>query len=173
MLPYDPEWPRRFERERLLLEEVFGDREARIEHVGSTAVPGLGAKPVIDILVGLVRLSDAEESSAALAKMGYEYVPAYESQIPDRRYFRKPRSGAREYHLHCVLEGGELWTHHLMFRDYLRAHPESAADYYELKCDLATRCSKEEYVEAKGPFIERILTLARAWSPTKRTRSNK
>jgi len=160
VVAYDPDWLRRFEEERAVLAAVFADCEASIEHVGSTAVPGLGAKPVIDIMVGVATLVEAERCIAALEAVGYEYVPEYEHELPERRYFRKPRLGPRAYHLHCVVKGGNLWVRHLAFRDYLRAHPDAVAAYYELKCELATRCRKEDYTEAKRPFIERILVSA-------------
>ena len=160
VVPYDPEWVRRFDRERVVLGAVFGESEAVIEHVGSTAVAGLGAKPVIDVMVGLSRLADAEARTGSLEAAGYEYIQEYETQLPERRYFRKPRLGPSAYHLHCVVKGGAFWVRHLAFRDYLRAHPEAVAAYYELKCDLAARVSKEEYTEAKSPFIEGILVAA-------------
>jgi GrpB-like predicted nucleotidyltransferase (UPF0157 family) len=160
VVPYDPGWPSRFERERALLGAVFGERDAAVEHVGSTAVPGLGAKPVIDIMVGVAMLTDAEDRIAALEAAGYEYVPCYESQLPERRYFRKPRLGPRAYHLHCVVKESDFWVRHLAFRDYLRAHSDVAAGYYELKCDLAASCGKGDYTDAKGPFIEGVLAHA-------------
>jgi GrpB-like predicted nucleotidyltransferase (UPF0157 family) len=131
-----------------------------IEHVGSTAVPGLGAKPVIDVLIGVPILIEVERRIPALEAAGYEYVQEYEQQLPDRRYFRKPRFGARAFHVHCVVTGSDFWIRHLAFRDYLRAHPESAAAYYELKRDLARRVSKQEYTAAKSLFIETILASA-------------
>jgi GrpB-like predicted nucleotidyltransferase (UPF0157 family) len=158
--PYDPDWPCRFDRERVVLAAVFAGSGAVIEHVGSTAVPDLGAKPVIDIMVGLSRLADAEARTRALETAGYEYVHEYEQQLPERRYFRKPSSGPRAYHLHCVVKGSAFWVRHLAFRDYLRAHPDASAAYYQLKRDLAARLDKGEYTEAKSPFIEDILGLA-------------
>jgi GrpB-like predicted nucleotidyltransferase (UPF0157 family) len=160
VVAYDPDWPRRFEQERAVLAAVFAESEATIEHVGSTAVPGLGAKPVIDIMVGVSRLTEAEGRIAALEAAGYEYVQEYENQLPERRYFRKPRLGPRAYHLHCVVKSGDFWVRQLAFRDYLRAHPEAAAAYYELKRELAVRCSKEDYTGEKSPFIEGILASA-------------
>lgn len=157
IVPYDVEWPRRFERERRALARVFTGSDAIIEHIGSTAVPGLIAKPVIDIMLGVSDLGEIERRIAALEEDGYEYVPVYEQQLPDRRYFRKPRIGVRSVHLHGVITGGDFWTRHLAFRDYLRTHPEAAAAYGQLKQDLATRLSKDEYTAAKSPFIERIV----------------
>jgi GrpB-like predicted nucleotidyltransferase (UPF0157 family) len=160
VVPYDSDWPRRFDQEGVVLRAVFAGSEAAIEHIGSTAVPGLGAKPVIDIMVGLSHLAEAEDRIAALEVAGYEYVQKHETQFPERRYFRKPRLGPSAYHLHCVVKGSDFWVRQLAFRDYLRAHPESAAAYYELKRELAVRFSKEEYTEAKSPFIEGILVSA-------------
>jgi GrpB-like predicted nucleotidyltransferase (UPF0157 family) len=158
--PYDPDWPRRFDQEGAVLRALFAGSDAAIEHVGSTAVPGLGAKPVIDVMVGLSHLADAENRIAALEAAGYEYVRKHEKQLPQRRYFRKPRLGPSAYHLHCVVKGSEFWVRLLAFRDYLRAHPEAAAAYDELKRELAARLSKEEYTVAKSPFIERTLASA-------------
>jgi GrpB-like predicted nucleotidyltransferase (UPF0157 family) len=160
VVPYDSDWPRQFERERAALAAVFAGCDAAIEHIGSTAVPGLGAKPVIDVLVGLSRLADAEHRIAALEAAGYEYVRKYETRWPQRRYFRKPRLAPRAFHLHCVVKGSDDWVRHLAFRDYLRAHPESAAAYDELKRALAARLGKDEYTEAKGPFIDAIISSA-------------
>ena len=160
VVPYDPDWPRRFDEERRLLAAVFAGSDVAIEHVGSTAVPGLGAKPIIDILIGVPMLVEVEDRMSSLVAAGYEYVPEYEKQLPDRRYFRKPRFGLRTFHLHCVVTQSSFWIRHLAFRDYLRAHPESADAYYTLKRELAMRVSKEEYTDAKSPFIEGVLASA-------------
>jgi GrpB-like predicted nucleotidyltransferase (UPF0157 family) len=157
LVPYNPDWPRRFEEERHTLAGVFAGTEASIEHIGSTAVPGLGSKPVIDVMVGVGALTDVEARIPALEATGYEYVQKHEQQLPERRYFGKPRQRPREFHLHCVVKGSDFWIKHLAFRDYLRAHPDVAAAYYELKRDLATRLTKEEYTEAKSPFIQSVL----------------
>jgi GrpB-like predicted nucleotidyltransferase (UPF0157 family) len=160
VVPYDPEWPRCFDQERAVLDAVFAGSGAALEHVGSTAVPGLGAKPVIDVMAGLTQLAEAEDRIPALEAAGYEYVQKYEEALPERRYFRKPRPGPSTYHLHCVVRGSDFWVRHLAFRDYLRAHPASAAAYYELKRELAVRCTKDQYTDAKSSFIEGILVLA-------------
>ena len=157
IVPYDPDWPRQYEEERALLETTFAGSEIAIEHVGSTAVPGLGGKPVVDIMVGLSQLAEAECRIPELECAGYEYVKEYEMHLPKRRYFRKPRIGSRVFHLHCIIKQSDFWIRHLAFRDHLRAHPESAAAYYELKRDLAMRVKKKEYTEAKSPFIEAVL----------------
>lgn len=160
IVSYDPEWPRRFDDERRLLAAVFAGTDARIEHVGSTAVPGLGAKPIIDILIGVPTLAEVERRIPALEAEGYDYAPEYETQLPDRRYFRKPRVLPRAFHLHCVVTGSDIWIRQRAFRDHLRAHPEAAAAYDALKRELTRRVSKQEYTAAKGPFIESILAAA-------------
>jgi GrpB-like predicted nucleotidyltransferase (UPF0157 family) len=162
LVPYDPDWPRRFEEERRALADVFSGIDAAIEHVGSTAVPGLGSKPVIDVMVGASTLAAIESRIAALEAGGYEYVRSYEQQLPDRRYFRKPQSGPRSFHLHAVVIGSEFWIRHLQFRDFLRTHPDVAGAYYSLKADLARRVSKAEYTAAKSPFIEEVLARCSA-----------
>jgi GrpB-like predicted nucleotidyltransferase (UPF0157 family) len=160
LVPYDPDWPRRFDDERRVLAAVFAGAEAVIEHVGSTAVPGLGSKPVIDVMVGVPGLAAVEERIRALEAAGYEYVQEYEKQLSERRYFRKPQVGTRLFHVHCVFTGSAFWIQHLAFRDYLRAHPEVAAACSTLKEDLATRVSTAAYTEAKSPFIEQVLASA-------------
>jgi len=159
IVPYDPGWPRRFQEERAILEEIFAEPIV-IEHIGSTSVPGLGGKPIVDVMVGLSNLAEAEKHTAALESVGYDYVQEYETQIPERRYFHKPRIAPRAIHLHCVIKESVFWSRHLAFRNYLRANPESAAAYYELKQELAMRVRKEDYTEAKSPFIEGILVRA-------------
>ncbi len=167
IVPYNPEWSREFEQERARLEETFASTNAVIKHIGSTAVPGLPAKPVIDIMVGVAALSEAEARIKSLRAQGYEYVPAYEAQLPQRRYFRKPLVEPRTHHVHCVIRGGSFWHDQLVFRDYLRAYPEAARAYATLKRDLAVlyAADREAYSEGKSEFITGILTLASTGTP--------
>lgn len=162
VIPYDPAWPDRFESERAWLAGVFRGTDAVIEHVGSTAVPGLGAKPIIDIMLGVTDLAEVAARLDRLEAHGYGYVPEYESQLPERRYFRKPESEPRTHHLHCVIRGSDFWVRHLLFRDYLRAHPDSAGVYFELKRELASlyRRDRAAYMEGKSDFIESVLSEA-------------
>ena len=166
IVPYNPEWSREFEQERARLEKAFASTSIVIEHIGSTAVPGLAAKPVIDIMVGVAALSEAEARIESLRAHGYEYVPAYEAQLPHRRYFRKPLAEPRTHHVHCVLRGSSFWEDQLVFRDYLRAHPAAKEAYATLKRDLASRyaADREAYSEGKSEFIVGILTHARTGS---------
>jgi GrpB-like predicted nucleotidyltransferase (UPF0157 family) len=164
IVPYDADWPRRFERERTLLAGVMQGIRPVIVHIGSTAVPGLGGKPVIDIMMGVGALADIERRIPDLEARDYEYVPEFEAQLPERRYFRKPRAAAPTHHLHGVITGGDFWCKQLTFRDYLRAHPEAAAAYLELKKALADRhrTDRVAFSEAKTDFVESILRKAAA-----------
>jgi GrpB-like predicted nucleotidyltransferase (UPF0157 family) len=160
---YDPLWPRMFDKEKALILSALGNKAICIEHIGSTAVPGLGAKPIIDIMVGIPNLSDAKRCISPLERIGYEYVPEYEDSIPERRYLRKgPNEPNKHYHLHMVEYDGEFWKRQLFFRDYLRTHPEKASEYFKLKKELAVkyRLNREDYTEAKTPFIASIVSKA-------------
>jgi len=164
IVDYDPRWPTIYSKEKDRILSVVGNKVAAIEHVGSPAISGLGAKPIIDIMVAVRQLSDAKECIEPLRSIGYEYVPEYEKELPERRYFRKGPEGVRNkhFHLHMVQHGGDFWKRHLMFRGYLRCHPEVAQQYCELKRKLAEKhaLDREAYTDAKTPFIESILTQA-------------
>lgn len=165
VVDYDPKWPNLYEDEKRRILEVLGDVILRIEHIGSTAIPGIGAKPIIDIMVAVNSLSDAEECIQPLQRIGYEYQPEHEASMPERRFFRRgnpPKE--RHYHLHMVEQTGDFWKRHLLFRNYLRVHPKAAQDYYELKKRLAYEygSDREGYTGAKTPFIESIVKRARA-----------
>jgi GrpB-like predicted nucleotidyltransferase (UPF0157 family) len=158
----DPRWPAVFETQRARLSEVLPPG-ARVEHVGSTSVPGLGAKPIVDILVGVERLGDVERCIPEIEALGYEYVSEYEAQLPQRRYFRRDEAGARAQHLHAVEFDSEFFREHLAFRDALRADPQLARAYETLKRQLAERFGRdrEGYTEAKTVFVEAVLEKVR------------
>lgn len=162
LVAYDPRWAARFEEEKARILEVAGSRLLAVEHVGSTAIPGILAKPVLDILGGVRTLADGDALVTRLAAIGYEYVPEYEAIIPDRRYFRKGPAGARTHHLHVVEHEGKEWRKMMGFRDYLRAHPAVAREYGELKRRLARtfRDDRDAYQEAKASFIRDVLARA-------------
>lgn len=147
--PYDPSWPKLFEEEQRLLLSAGEPPFRRVDHVGSTSVPGLSSKPVIDILGGVDDLDGVASITDALRQVGYEYVPEYEDEIPDRRYFRKGERPYRLAHLHVFEIGNPRWEEMILFRDYLRAHKEEAASYAALKRDLAKRYERADYTEAK------------------------
>jgi GrpB-like predicted nucleotidyltransferase (UPF0157 family) len=165
IVDYDPEWPDLYEKEKRRILEVAGDIIAGIEHVGSTAIPGIGAKPILDIMVAVNSLSDAEECIEPLRKIGYEYQPEHEASMPERRFFRRGNPPKEQhYHLHMVEQTSDFWKRHLLFRNYLRVHPKAAQDYYELKKRLAYKygSDREGYTEAKTSFIESVVERARA-----------
>jgi GrpB-like predicted nucleotidyltransferase (UPF0157 family) len=127
IVPYDPAWPVRFAAERSLLASLFDSATPVVEHIGSTAVPGLGAKPIIDILLGVEALSEVADRIPRLHAVGYEYVAEVESAFPERRFFAKPSRGVAQFHLHAVQRSTPFWERHLLFRDVLRTDIEVAA----------------------------------------------
>jgi len=168
VVDYDPQWPIVYKKEKTEILRVIEDEVVAIEHIGSTAVPGLGAKPIIDIMVAVRHLSDANECIQLLQNIGYEYVPEYEVQIPERRYFQKGHQKVRR-HLHMAELTSDFWRRHLLFRDYLRYHSKIAQEYHELKKQLATECGvdREAYTDAKTPFIQSIVARAQTHSTPK------
>jgi GrpB-like predicted nucleotidyltransferase (UPF0157 family) len=161
VVDYDPEWPKRYERERDRIAAALGEGVVAIEHVGGTAVPGLPAKPVIDIMVGVPDIERAGQAVAGLINLGYQYVPELESQLPERRYFR--RGVPETHHVHMVALSSDFWEEHLLFRDYLRTHPQAAEEYGKLKRGLAGRFrfDRDAYRAGKVPFIETVVDAAR------------
>jgi GrpB-like predicted nucleotidyltransferase (UPF0157 family) len=155
--PYDPAWPARFEVERQLLSgTLLSWMTGPIEHVGSTAVPGLAAKPVIDIMAPVESLEASRGALAVLEDVGYQYAPY---RVDVMHWFCKPGFSLRTHHLHLVPYGSPLWTERILFRDLLRSNAVVAREYAELKHRLAEahRFDREAYTEAKGPFIARVL----------------
>lgn len=159
--PYDAAWPSMFEAERAVIE----GRIARyivggIEHIGSTAVPDLPAKPVIDIMVGVQSLDDSLPALPLLEPLDYCYFP-YKSDV--MHWFCKPSDEVRTHHLHLVPFGSRLWHERLRFRDHLRAQPEARAAYAALKQQLAARYrdDRDAYTEQKTSFIQAILASGR------------
>ena len=156
------EWPEDAAREAESLRRVAAGRLVAVEHIGSTAVPGLVAKPIVDLLGGVARLADADACIRAFAGLGYAYAPEHEREIPERRYFRRSTGVVRTHHLHVVVHGGDFWRRHVRFRDALRADPQLADAYATLKRDLAARCGDDHaaYTSGKASFVERVLAGA-------------
>ena len=155
---YSPLWPAVFDLEKRRLLEIFNDAVA-VEHIGSTAVPGLGAKPIIDVMLGVPDLALVEARMPALAEEGYRYVPEFEKAMPERRYFTKLDRPPGKFHLHAVALDSPFWARHLAFRDALRADDSLARKYWRLKQHLAARHRDDRaaYAEAKGEFIRSAL----------------
>lgn len=159
VVDYSEAWPRQFEEVAQALRAVMPTSEADLEHIGSTAVPGLCAKPVLDLLLGVAALEQAEALIPALAGIGFRYRPEHEAQIPQRRYFVRDAGHGPRVHLHAVVRGGTLWMQHLRFRDRLRENGEWRSAYAQLKRRLAEEhaSDKAAYTEAKAPFIRDVL----------------
>lgn len=157
---YDPRWPALFAAERAEIASALGDAIA-IEHMGSTAVPGLEAKPIVDVIASVVRLALTPEQIGALTRLGYDHLG--ECGVPGRAYFRKREP--HPFNLHVVQYESSLWDHNLLFRDYLQAHPDEARRYGSLKRKLAhdPGHSLLLYSDRKSRFISRTLERAREW----------
>ena len=160
IVDYDPSWPGRFEEEATELRRALAAwLVGSIEHIGSTAISGLAAKPVIDIMAGVETLDASRPAISAMADLGYCYAP----YRPDsEHWFCKPSPALRTHHLHLIPFESRRWTEAIAFRDYLRAHSQIATEYEGLKRQLAEkyRFDREAYTEAKGPFIARITGVA-------------
>lgn len=167
---YDPAWPEMFAAERERILAAIGDWAVAVEHVGSTAIPGIAAKPIIDIGVALEHLADALKCITPLDEIGYECKGEF--GIPERIYFRKltdtPLPGqvndgvGRTHQIHMYQRDHEQFIWHIAFRDYLRAHPEAREEYEALKRNLAVAHagSIEAYADAKSDFVRSILREA-------------
>lgn len=159
LAPYDPSWPLLFQQEQTILLGAIGQWVEAIEHIGSTAIPGIKAKPVIDLMIGVKSLEVFDRHGIdKIVKLGYDYINKYESMMPDRRYFQKiDQKGNHSHHIHLVCINSDFWTRHLLFRDYLRAHPCEAQNYEQLKIKLAQQFTdSNEYAGAKSDFVTNI-----------------
>ena len=159
LVDHQPAWAGRFGSEAGALAALFDDAGVRVEHIGSTAVEGLCAKPVIDILLGARSLAQVESVIPSLARLGYRYRPEHEVVLPERRYFVRQSAGDLRIHLHAVVQGGRLWRDHLALRDALRAQSDLRARYARLKRELAAVHADDRaaYTQAKAPFITQVL----------------
>jgi len=160
LVPHNPEWAARFEEEAVQVRQLMGQWiTGGVHHVGSTAVPGLAAKPIIDIAVGVESLEASRPCIELLAEIRYLYSP-YRADV--MHWFCKPDPARRTHHLHLIPTGSPRFADELAFRDYLRAHPDRAAEYGALKKRLAAEHAedREAYTEAKTSFVEEVTALA-------------
>ena len=151
---YDDAWPARYTAEADQIRAALGAQLRRIEHVGSTAVPGLVAKPIVDIALSVESFESLD--TAALETLGYVYRSEYDDEFPNRRYFSKP-----DFHVHAYEREHEEFMDFVRFRDYLRTHPEDAEAYAVLKRRVAAENDRETYRDAKAPFVERLVEMLR------------
>ncbi len=159
VVDYDPSWPEVFETERDLLLKTLGNVAVEIHHVGSTSIPGIAAKPIIDILIEIADLAALDELNKEMQAIGYR--PKGDFGIPNRRYFQKGGDN-RSHHIHAFERGDFNVMRHIGFRDYLRAHPEVAKEYGQLKKDIAKTCDNDSgrYCDGKDAYIKRIEAIA-------------
>ncbi len=169
LVPYDTSWPTKFAGLRDEIAGACGDLLAGVEHIGSTSVPGLEAKPVIDIMPVLHRFEDGPRCAPLLSALGYEYRGEF--GIPGRHYFVKDRdalTGERTANVHMYEMGHDEYVAHLAFRDFLRAHGDWRDRYAALKRNLAKKFPDdvEAYAEAKTAFVKEVVerSLAEAGS---------
>ena len=160
---YNPQWPQMYEQEKACIQDAIGEYLIDIQHVGSTSIPGLSAKPIIDIMAVIRNISLVEQCVQPLEALDYLYQG--ELGIPGRHYFRKPIDIShtdRTFHLHMVEKGHDQWAMYQLFREYMLLHPESVREYDTLKRELATKHGSDRavYTNAKAPFIESIIRAA-------------
>lgn len=158
---YSSGWVNDFNREKDLIKHVLDNFPARIEHIGSTSVPGLGAKSIVDILLGVFNESELNSLIPLMQSAGYEYINNFEHIMPYRRFFKK----AGRFHIHSVSLTSEFWKRHIAFRDYLRTHENIRDEYYNLKKELAEKEWNEtnDYAIAKTEFIKGTETKAKEY----------
>jgi GrpB-like predicted nucleotidyltransferase (UPF0157 family) len=163
IVEYDESWPARFEEEAARVTDALGPIALRVDHVGSTSVPGLAAKPIVDLQVSVASLQPMDAFREPLRAIGYEHFEWLNADgVDDYPYFAKPPEPPRAFHIHVAESGSFHERRHLAFRDWLRAHPEDAAEYERVKRNLAQRewPTMDEYANAKTAFI--VTTTAKA-----------
>lgn len=154
VVPHDPEWVKRFEEERELLLSIFDGCVESIHHIGSTAIIGIPAKPVIDILIVVHEIGSVDRLDPRMIEAGY--TPKGEFGIPGRRYFPKGTDEHRTHHVHVFQTGSPDVDRHIAFRDYMNTHKEEAEQYGRLKMELARRfpVDIQGYMDGKDAFIK-------------------
>ena len=155
---YDPSWPATYAAERERLLTLLPGVSIALEHIGSTAVPGLRAKPIIDILAGVESMATAEAVAEIICQSGYTTSAEFNETLIDRKWFMRWANGHRTHHLHVVVHDSKAWHERLRFRNALRSQPELAVRYAALKSQLAERYAtdREAYTDAKAEFVRSV-----------------
>ena len=163
VVTYDPQWITRFRVEAERLRMLFGPEVLAIHHIGSTAVPGITAKPIIDILLEVRDIDRIDSYNGRMRALGYDPRGAY--GLPRRRYFPRVENGSHTFHVHTWQHGDSEIARHLAFRDYMIAHPDEALAYGRLKQELVERFAgdKEQYIAGKDAYCQEIEQRALAW----------
>ncbi len=163
VVPHSSRWAREFRAEAERLSAALGDEVVAVHHVGSTAIPGMSAKPIIDILLEVREVERLDDLGSEMAGLGYE--GRGEFGLPGRRYFAKDTDGRRTHHIHAYTTGNPELERHLAFRDFMISHPENARAYGKLKEGLAKEFPKdiEGYMDGKDAFIKEMEREALSW----------
>jgi GrpB-like predicted nucleotidyltransferase (UPF0157 family) len=162
LTPYQHEWEELFNQEADRIRAAIGEKALQIEHIGSTSIPGMAAKPVIDIMVAIEKLSLSSAIILPLDALGYDYFPV--DTVPGRMFFARERlPDIRTHHLSLTAMGSEYWEHQLLFRDYLRENDRATAEYIQLKEDFVEYYDRTGHLdrEWKTEFVNRVLRCAK------------
>ena len=161
---YDPGWPALAAAEVRAIQEVLGEVGVRVEHVGSTAVPGLAAKPILDFQLSVDALEPAGRYAEPLKRLGYVFIPT--DDVREYPLYARPPERPRTHHLHVCAAGSQHELRHLAVRDFLRAHPEEAARYAALKRDVVARHPEDRlaYIAGKEAYVTALEPRAVAWA---------
>lgn len=164
VVPPDPAWAGRFAAEAARIREALAEVDVEVHHIGSTAIHGIAAKPIVDMLLEVTELAALDARSAAMTGLGYEAMGEF--GLTGRRYFRRSTAeGLRLFHVHAFQRGGAQARRHLAFRDYMNAHPAAAQAYGALKLRLARAFAHDmqAYMDGKDAFVKQHEALALAW----------
>jgi GrpB-like predicted nucleotidyltransferase (UPF0157 family) len=161
LVPYDPEWVEEYKKEEAILKEVLGDYALDIQHVGSTSIPGISAKPILDIAVAVKDLATLSTLIPIFTEAGYDVMDSIESN--GEILARKGTPDNRTHYIHVEVLGSEYWNNHILFRDYLLKHPEYIAKYEEIKNAAYNlyQGERKKYTAEKNNFIQDVLTKAK------------
>ena len=164
--PYDANWPTSYAAERARLVSLFPLQLRAVEHIGSTAIPQMLAKPIVDILAGVDSMSVADSLVEEVLRHGYTTSRLFNEALTDRRWFMRSIDGRRTHHLHVVVFASPTWLRHLLFRDRLRSNPALAQSYGSLKSELALRFEhdREAYTNAKSEFVASVLGIGQSFA---------
>jgi GrpB-like predicted nucleotidyltransferase (UPF0157 family) len=169
IVDHDPAWPDLAAAEIARIHDELGPVAARLEHIGSTAVPGLAGKPIIDLQLSVRSIEPLDAYAAPLERLGYFHVP--DPEVAGRQFFAKPPERPRTHHVHVVERGGTDERRHLAARDFLRTHPDDAAAYEALKRRLAADHPSDRlaYIKGKEPFMAALEKRALTWASSSST----
>lgn len=161
LVPYDPEWAKLFRKEKTRIKEELSDQALGVEHIGSTAIPGMDAKPILDLMAAVPQIEDYELYIPALERLGYQFMRDNRDN-QQHILFVKGSEECRTHYLKLTTLDSDFWREHVLFRDYLIRHPGRAEEYRKLKHELLEKHGglREKYTDDKSAFIRETLNLA-------------